>query len=147
MRLRLHKFWLLTPREKCLVCEAALLLLAANLFVRIVAFRYIVHFLRARWAEVIDVDPTNDIDLIRLSVARAANALPLKSLCLSRSIAAFIMLRRRRIPAVLIAGVKSGDNFSLLAHAWVQTARGAIGYAENGSFSAVLRIGQEPVQC
>ena len=64
-------------------------------------------------------DSADDIKLVNLSLSRAANLLPWKSLCLSRSIAAFIMLRRRGIPAVMFAGVKFAEDSSLLAHAWV----------------------------
>ena len=91
-------------------------------------------------------DRADDIKLVNLSLSRAANLLPWKSLCLSRSIAAFIMLRRRGIPAVMFAGVKFSEDSSLLAHAWVHTGRGVIdGNSENSAFTPLVRIGQEPL--
>jgi Transglutaminase-like superfamily len=144
---RLRKFWFLTRREKRFFCEAGVLLLLANLSVRMIAFRHIDGFLRARWDDGARCDfyPAEEIELVNLSVSRAANLLPWKSWCLSRSIATFTMLRRRDIAAVLVAGVKSGENFSLFAHAWVQTARGVIGGSpENSAFAPLLRIGQDP---
>lgn len=151
---RLLKFWFLTRREKRLFYEAGILLLVANLSVRLIAFRYIEGFLRARWDDgarcdlypAADIEyPAADIELVNLSLSRAANLLPWKSLCLSRSIATFIMLRRRGIPAVLVAGVRSVEDSSLLAHAWVHTARGVIGgNSQNAAFAPLLRIGQEP---
>jgi Transglutaminase-like superfamily len=145
---RLLKFWSLTRREKQFFCEAGILLLLSNLCVKTIAFRHIEGFLRARWNDGTrgGCNCADDIELITLSLSRAANPLPWKSLCLSRSIAAFIMLRRRGIPAVMFAGVKSIKDSSLLAHAWVHTARGVIGgNSENAAFTPLLRIGPEPV--
>src|SRR5712672_3441006 len=120
---RLLKFWSLTRREKLFFCEAGILLLLSNLCVKTMAFRHIEGFLRARWNDGTrgGCNCADDIELVTLSLSRAANPLPWKSLCLSRSIAAFIMLRRRGIPAVMFAGVKSIKDSSLLAHAWVHT--------------------------
>src|SRR6266436_8046841 len=126
---RLRKFLFLTRREKRFFCEAGVLLLLANLSVRMIAFRHIDGFLRARWDDGARCDfyPAEEIELVNLSLSRAANLLLWKSLCLSRSIATFIMLRRRGIPAVLVVGVKSVEDSSLVAHAWVNTAGGVIG--------------------
>jgi hypothetical protein len=145
---RLLKFWRLTRREKQFFCEASILLLLCNLCVRTIAFKHIDGFLRAHWNDGTrdGINRADDIELVKLSVSRAASPLPWKSLCLSRSIAAFIMLRRRGIPAVMFAGVKYFENYSLLAHAWVHTARGVIGgNSENAGFTPLVRIGQEPV--
>jgi transglutaminase superfamily protein len=141
---RLRRFWFLTRREKRFFCEAGVLLLLSSLSVRMIAFRHIDGFLRARWDDGARCDfyPAEEIELVNLSLSRVANLLPWKSLCLSRSIATFIMLRRRGISAVLVMGVKSVEDSSLLAHAWVNTARGVIGGdSENAAFAPVLRIG------
>src|SRR5262245_25897448 len=120
---RFYKFWMLPRREKLLFCEACILLLLANLSVKIFAFRRIERYLLARCnnnriqgisARASDVKDC--IKLIDLSVARAAVVLPFKSLCLSRSIATFTMLRRRGFPAVLFAGVRVCADSSLIAH-------------------------------
>ena len=147
---RLLKFWSLPHREKQLFFEAAITLLLSNLSVRTIAFRHIESFLRARWndgAVPHGYDRGDDIKLVNISLSRATNILPWESLCLSRSIAAFIMLRRRGIPAVLYAGVKFLEDSSLSAHAWVRTGRVAIeGNAENSAFTVVVRIGQSPTR-
>ena len=116
--------------------------------VKTIAFRHIDSFLRARWNDGIQggIDRGEEIRLVQRSISRAANVLPWKSLCLSRSIAAFIMLRRRGIPAVMFAGVKFSEDSSLDAHAWVDTGHGVTdASSENSDFTAVIRIGQEPL--
>ena len=144
---RLLKFWSLARPEKQLFCEAAMLLLLSVICVRTIAFRHINNFLRARWNDSTRsaFSGAGDIELVNLSLLRAANLFPWKTLCLSRSIAAFIMLRRRGIPVVMFAGVKSDEDSSLLAHAWVQTANGVIGgSSENAAFTPLVRIGAGP---
>jgi hypothetical protein len=144
---RLLKFWSLSRREKQLFCEAGMLLLLSNVSVNAIPFRHIESFLRARWNDgtqgaIIDVD---DIKLVKLSLSRMASLLPWKSLCLSRSIAEFIMLRRRGIPAVMYVGVKFSENSSLLAHAWVHTGQDATkGNLENSGFTPLVMIGRGP---
>lgn len=150
---KFRKFWSLTGREKLLFFEACILLLLSNLSVKTFAFRHIESYLRAHWndhSRNVDRpdDIKNDIKLIDLSLSRAANALPLNSLCLSQSIAKLIMLRRRGVPAVLFAGVKFLEDSSLWAHAWVRagddvTDRNSDG-SDNDEFTVLVKIGQEP---
>jgi hypothetical protein len=147
-----RKFWYLTRREKLLFFEACILLLLSNLSVKTMAFRNIDSCLQAHWntraqdAIVRSDDIKKDIKLIGLSLSRAANALPWTSLCLSRSIAQLIMLRRRGIPAILFAGVKPLEDSSLSAHAWVRTGDDVMDMssdgAENAEFTVLLRIGE-----
>jgi hypothetical protein len=145
---RILKFWSLPRREKQFFFEASILLLFSYSCVKAIAFRHIDSFLRARWN---DIAPgggkhAEDIKLVSLSLARAGDLFPWKRLCLSRSIAAFIMLRRRGIPAILFAGVKFLEDSSLSAHAWVDTGGRAIdGNSDNSGFAAVVKIGKEPL--
>jgi hypothetical protein len=150
---RFRKFWYLTGREKLLFFEACILLLLSNLSVKTMAFRNIDSYLQAHWNTrirdaIVRSDDKKKDKLIGLSLSRAANALPWNSTCLSRSIAQLIMLRRRGIPAVLFAGVKSLEDSSLSAHAWVRTGDDVMDrssdQAENAEFTVLLRIGQEP---
>ena len=141
---RLRKFWSLTRREKIFLCEAIILLFISNASVKAIAFRHIDRFLRTRWINGIqgDVDREQEIRLIKNSISRAANLLPWKSLCLSRSIAQFIMLRRRGILAILFVGVRFSGHSSLDAHAWVDTGPGENDKSfERSAFSIVTRIG------
>jgi Transglutaminase-like superfamily len=149
---RFHKFWLLPRREKLFLCEACILLLLANLSVKIFAFGRIERHLRAHCNNdrVLGIsasacDLKESIKLVDLSVARAAVVLPFKSLCLSRSIATFIMLRRRGFPAVLFAGVRVCADSSLIAHAWVEPGCGMMERSsEKSAFTTLVRIGLEP---
>jgi len=143
---RLLKFWSLPRCEKQGLCEAGLLLLLSNLCIRTVAFRHIENFLRTHWQDSAPrgSDCANQIKLVKISLERAANLLPLESLCLSRSITAFVMLRRRGIPAVFCAGVRFLDDSTMSAHAWVWTGHAATieDNSENPDFTVVLRIGE-----
>jgi len=87
------------------------------------------------------VDHKKEISLVQHSISRAANALPWESLCLSRSITEYVMLRRRGIPAVLFAGVRFSGHSSLDAHAWVETDLIDNTSSENSGFATVIRIG------
>jgi len=146
---QLLRFWYWARCEKLLLVEACVLLLASNLSVKAVAFRRIDSCLR-RWdrrnASVSSEYMQNDIRLVDLSLTRAANLFPWKSLCLTSSIAKLIMLRRRGIPAVLFAGVKSVADASLVAHAWVRPGDCIMNASsdgnENAEFTVLVRIGQ-----
>jgi hypothetical protein len=141
---RLLKFWSLTRREKEFLCEASILLFVSSASVKAIPFRHIDRFLRTRWNGGIqgDIDHEQEIRLVKHSISRAANVLPWKSLCLSRSIAQFIMLRRRGIPATLFLGVRFSGHSSLDAHAWVDTGPGENDKSfERSAFSIVTRIG------
>ena len=141
---RLAKFWSLTRREKTFLCEASILLLLSNTFVRAIAFKHIDRFLRTRWNDGIQGGNAREqeISVLQRSISRAANVLPWRSLCLSRSIVEFIMLRRRGIPAVMSAGARFSGHSSLEAHAWVDTGlRVNDASSENSDFKTVIRIG------
>jgi len=148
---RFHKFWMLPRREKLFLCEACILLLLANLSVKIFAFGRIERHLRAHCNNdrimriSASADDVKEIKLVDLSVARAAVVLPFKNLCLSRSIATFTMLRRRGFPAVLFAGVSVCADSSLIAHAWVEPGCGLMERnSEKSAFTTLVRIGLEP---
>jgi hypothetical protein len=144
---RLAKFWFMARREKTFLCEAGILLLLSNAFIKAIAFRRIDRFLRARWINGSEgrTGEEQEIRLVRRSISRAANVLPWRSLCLSRSIAEFIMLRRRGIQAILLAGAKFSDRSSLDAHAWVETGLANDKSSENSGFATVIRIGTKGV--
>jgi hypothetical protein len=144
---RLLRFWSLPRREKLLFFEGAVLLLLSHLSVKTIAFRHIDSFLRARWNNDNRgvFNAAENIKLTNLSLSRVVNLLPRKNVCLSRSMAAFIMLRRRGIPAVIVAGVQLSEDSSLHAHAWIDTSHiEPTVNPENSAFTAVVRIGKEP---
>jgi hypothetical protein len=139
------RFWFLPRREKVLFFEAITLLTLSHLSVKLISFNHIYRFLNSGWNEELPGGSgrAEDIRLINLSLLRAAGRLPFRCLCLSRSIATFIMLRRRDVPAVILAGVKF-EGLSLAAHAWVRAGSGANDQEpENMAFAPILSIGQE----
>jgi hypothetical protein len=140
---RLARFWSLSRREKELLCEASILLALSHTSVKAIAFRHIDKYLRTRCKDGTrgGIDREHDIRLVQRSISRAANVLPWKSLCLSRSIVEFIMLRRRGIPAVIFAGVRISGHASLHAHAWVDTGPEEKGNSSESGFATVMRIG------
>jgi hypothetical protein len=143
---RLLKFCSLSPRHKQLFCEAAILLLFSRISIRMIAFRHIEKFLRTRWSGRAPdgLDLAENIKLVRLSVSRAAHLFQSKNPCLSRSIAEFVMFRRRGIPAVMHLGARFSDNSFLLAHAWVHTTPEELDKSsENSAYAPLLIIGQE----
>ena len=140
----LAKFWSLTRREKKFLCEASILLSVSNACVKAIAFRHIDKFLRAHWNDCLQggTDREQEIRLIQRSILRAAKVLPWQSLCLCHSIAEYIMLRRRGIPAVIFMGVRFSDDCSLDGHAWVDTdATMKDKDSENSTFKPVITIG------
>jgi Transglutaminase-like superfamily len=144
---QLCKFWSINKEEKRLFFEAFILLLLVQLSVKTVAFKHIYSLLRDRWS--VDIRGASyrpdSVALVKLALSRAGSLLPWQSACLSRSIAAFIMLRRRGIPAVIFAGVRSEDTL-LYAHAWVHAGPGVVDTGPGGDpYTAVIRIGQNSV--
>jgi hypothetical protein len=142
---RLKKFLHLSWQEKQLFCEAVGLVLLSQLAVKAIAFKHIHRFLNARCNQQPQdaFESLTDIRLVRASLSRAVNQLPWSARCLSQSIAAFIMLRRRGIPAVLLVGAKFEDS-SLLAHAWIDADRWSSEIiAEKAGFVTLMRIGKE----
>jgi hypothetical protein len=141
---RLAKFWSLNRFEKKCLCEAGILLSLSNACIHAIAFKHIDKFLRTRWNHVqAGNDREPEIRLVQRSILRAANVLPWKSLCLCRSIAEYIMLRRRGIPAVMFIGARFSDLSSLDAHAWVDASPAVNKNSEN--FTTIMMIGTRPV--
>jgi hypothetical protein len=141
------KFWSLSRREKRFLFEAVVLVLLSTACVKTMAFRRIERFLRTHWRDGIrgDIDREEEIRLVRHSLLRAGNAVPWKNRCLSRSIAEFIMLRRRGIPAVMCAGARFSGHSTLDAHAWVETALETEKSSDTFGFATVIRIGTRVV--
>jgi len=141
---RVRKFLSLSRSEKLAFFEAGVLLLLATLGVRTIAFKYIERFLRRRWSEA----PRDHSDQsavtrhVAQAVSRAETVWPWRSRCLSRSIATFVMLRRRGIPAVLFTGVRISEDTALHAHAWVGTDDWTRDRAvESAGYTTLVRIG------
>jgi len=142
---KIGRFLSFTRRERKLICEAGILLVISNLCIRTIAFRHIYTFLNSSWIDCSRSpgDSEDDIKLINLSVSRASKSFPWTRACLSKSIAAFIMLRRRGIPAMILAGARFNAS-SLFAHAWLCAGRGEhYGNDDSRPFVALISVGHE----
>jgi hypothetical protein len=138
---RLAKFLSLSLQEKQLFCEAFVLLLLSRICVKIIAFRHIYRFLSALRDETTE-QGSCDVGIVKQSILRAATLLPWKSLCLSQSIAAFIMLRRRGVPAVMFIGARF-EHSLIDAHAWIQARYVPDIESEEPAYTPLMKIGQE----
>jgi Transglutaminase-like superfamily len=121
----------------------------STLCVKVPPFKRIYNLLRGHHAYSgarADAAPSwaSKIKRVDLATARAANAVPWKGQCLSQSIATFIMLRCRGIPATPLAGVRVLEDSSRSAHAWVDAGyETSEKYLSNSEYAVVVRIGQQ----
>jgi hypothetical protein len=132
--------------EKKCFFEAVFLLAISSLCIKFVAFRRIDNFLRSRKGAVqSSLSREREVKLVQLSILRATKPLPWNVLCLSQSIAEYVMLRRRGIPATILAGVRFDGDRSLNAHAWVASglSKRSKDSETSGSYTVVMRIGCE----
>ena len=144
---RIAKFLSLSARDQSLLCEAAILLLVVQLCIRVVSFERIHALLNRRFGNVGTKECLSFPQVrhhVEQAVSRATRILPWQSACLTASIAECLMLRRRGIPAILVAGVKTLSDSSLWAHAWVCPGAQDVGQASiSRDFVVVLRIGTQ----
>lgn len=74
---------------------------------------------------------------MRGAIRSATARLPFKPTCLAQSLAATMMLRRRRTPYRFHIGARQDENFE--AHAWVEAAGLVVaGEGDVGSYSVML---------
>lgn len=137
--------WLaLTPADRMLLAEAALLVGAASVAIRLLPFRSI-----ARIAGRPAVGERGDPDLARRvawAVAAAARRSPLRSRCFDQGLAAQLLLRRRGVASVMHYGVARTDG-ELKAHVWVTAdgedvvgGRVAVDHTELARFPAAAAV-------
>ena len=125
MRL-IGKYWSFSRRERIIVIEAGLCLACARLFL-LIPFRWIAPFLgraqpaaTARPIEALAAEQRGEAVGIRRALLRVSRHLPWHSSCLVCAIAGRMMLRRRRMPSVLLLGARNASETQLAAHAWLQ---------------------------
>lgn len=119
---RLHKFYSLPGLHKKLFIEAAIYLSLASILIKLLPFRYLSKLLGAHMA--MRIKPLDQIDIemiqiIGLSVQKAAKSMPWRPLCLPQAIAAKLMLKNRVIASTLFMGVSKKNGGQLHAHAWL----------------------------
>lgn len=83
-------------------------------------------------------DKQNEIKQVAKAIRRAVKYLPGKTKCLTRAIAAKILLSRMRIASTLYLGVAKEGGDKLIAHAWLRCGSEIItGKEEMGRFTVV----------
>ena len=129
--------------EKQLFIEAAFWLILLKILVKFCPFKWISpHLGTIKHPEQpsAELDPKTQkiIRHITRSISRAGTYLPGEYVCLPRSIAAKMMLRRFRIPNTLYLGIKHASNEKMKAHAWLKTgSRFVTGKSGHQEYTAI----------
>jgi len=121
-------------RQKLLMLEAMILLLAARLAVVLVPFKRLAggfgkqqsnSEFKMQNSEFENQKLVDDEAVRRLGsmVQRVAKYVPWKAKCLEQAIAVKWMLAWRGLPATVFFGVKNSQEGDLKAHAWVRSGR------------------------
>ena len=110
----------LSPEERTATCEAALLLFALRLGLRISPAAVTRRLLSRACAPVANDKQANPekVATVVHGVERVARRLP-NGTCLPQALAGWVMLRRRSVPAVVRLGARYGPA-ALDAHAWLE---------------------------
>lgn len=123
------RFWSLSRRDRNTALEAATVIAASRLGLRVVGYRRWKSFLSRFSFHNGNTSPVREVkynvhdsaDHIALIAAGAARNLFFHATCLERSLGLWWLLRRQGLDAELrIGGRKDGDRFE--AHAWVECA-------------------------
>jgi hypothetical protein len=117
--------------QKLYVAEAIIFLLLARLALVCLPFKFIVCFFDCcpRQTEVNGDKRKQLINSVRRAVVRAARILPVQMVCFPRALAAYAMLRRRRVHTTLYYGAMTKPGRGLMSHVWVQDGHdGVIGF-------------------
>jgi hypothetical protein len=119
---RVHKFLRLSLREKILLMEAVILVLAIRVGLTLLPFSTLQKILAKITKKDINRDRKErpSIDRLVWSVAAASRCVP-KVTCLVQALAIQGLLLREGYPANLQIGVTKGDRGELQAHAWVES--------------------------
>ena len=114
-----------TPtRDWLLLVEALGCLAAASVAIRLLPFRKVATLAsRRRFVnDVISADAHGqEASRIRWAVSAVASRVPWRTVCFQKGLAAQLLLRRRRLPALLHYGI-SNRNEGLSAHVWVTSS-------------------------
>ena len=128
---KLGRFSKLTPSDRMLTYEAAVVMWAARLWLQFVPFRKVAERLGKSYPAAAPRDllaPTSEHDdivarQVSEAVVRASKNVPYKAVCIQQAVTAKIMLGRRGIPSVMHFGVgRSPEEREMRAHAWLATA-------------------------
>lgn len=118
----LTRFLKLPLSEKILYAEAFLAVISTGFILRLVPFRFIRKSLAKRLSSDVVEGPVNwtEIHKIVRSVNFFSRFHPFAS-CLSKSIAALLLIKHNGGNAVLKIGVAKDEDKNFMAHAWLET--------------------------
>jgi hypothetical protein len=118
---RASKFLQLSRRDKAILLEAIFFLALARIFLLVAPFRWIARRLGEQTSPLKTNHPRDRSELV-LRIAKmlqtAAHNAPWKTNCLVQSIAAAMMLRRRKIEGAVYFGARTDESGEFEAHAW-----------------------------
>ena len=119
---RVRKFLSLSLREKLLLMEAVILVLAIRVGLTLLPFSTLQKLLAKVTKKHIDLDRKRrfSIDQVAWSVAAASHCVP-KATCLVQALTIQVLLLHEGYPANLQIGVAKGNKRELQAHAWVES--------------------------
>lgn len=122
--------------------ETRLALFVAWVLVFVLPFRIAVRMLAGRQPERVRPNElATGLDIGR-RIRRVAPGLPFKTTCLVRAMAGWMMLRRRRVPAIVRFGVRV-EAGQLAAHAWLMVRdRAVLGGDEAEGYTPIGDFGQ-----
>ena len=131
-----------TLKRRALQVEAALLLVAAKLTLRVVPFARLARTFEraARGPELTGPERQRLIRDVQHAIVASAHRLPGKYVCFPRGIAAQTMLRRRGVSTTLIYGAATLPGQSLTGHVWVMDGEnGVIGHRKAEGYRVLAR--------
>jgi hypothetical protein len=128
------------PPPPALLAEAGAIMIAASLAVRLVPFRT----LAERLGKGVKGQAAADAETaywLRRAVLAWAKRLPWRTLCFEQGLAAFALLRRRRLAATLHYGAATIDG-ELKAHVWVTSGETElVGGEAKDNYGVLARFG------
>jgi Transglutaminase-like superfamily len=118
----LRKFLRLTHGDRRLLLNAAILLVAIRLGLRLVPVKTL-RYLLARTQATTELQEADQVyvDRVPWAVTLVSRYLPAPTSCLTRALAAQALLSRRGYQSHLRIGVAKGEDGQLEAHAWVES--------------------------
>lgn len=141
LRQLLRRLRQLSPSDRWLLLETLVHLVAAQLALRIVPFRWLIWWFQrpARQPELTEEARQAVIQKVRLAIHYTNQWLNLNAVCFPRSLAAQTMLRRRGVSTTLYYGATTlADQGKLTVHVWLQDGDQGIVAHENSSQFQIL---------
>ena len=130
-----------SARDWLLLLEACACLSAASVVIWCLPFRQIAAKAGRIQRVAIELDPHShqkEISRIKWAVEAASVRMPWRTVCFQKGLAALILLRRRKLPAVLHYGIANLAEGRLGAHVWVTSQKlPVIGYEAASAFAQV----------